>query len=187
MEGAGGPERRVSSRCRSAWARPIALFCVARPHARIVSLWSSFRRQCARRAARSLLTTQSCATTVVRGGLNMLRHHVLASRKRLAEWRTVPDQWSDEWRTSHSSWWSAWQSARHWLSEQWWDRHVDWILWPIRHAGRTHAAPRPYAGCVHATPSSLLSSLSTRLFLRHSVRRPQRSVGSYELCPRRHP
>ena len=45
---------RLSTRCSSAWAGPIAPLCMARPQARLVSLWPSSRHLCARRAPSSL-------------------------------------------------------------------------------------------------------------------------------------
>ena len=74
IEGSGVSERRLSSWCRFAWARPIVLCCAAWSHTRMVSMWSSSRVVCARRAARSLLTTKSHTTTIVRRRLTLLRH-----------------------------------------------------------------------------------------------------------------
>ena len=54
IEGSGVSESRLSSRYRSPRAWQIVLFCVAWPHAPMVSLWSSSRLVCARRVAKSL-------------------------------------------------------------------------------------------------------------------------------------
>ena len=94
LEGSDVSERRLSSRCRSAWGQPIVLFCVGWPHARMVSLWSSSRRLCARRAVRRLsnrtkLHTHSCQ-----------RMRELAAPPALASGKRLADKWPDEWRTS---------------------------------------------------------------------------------------
>ena len=75
-----------------------SLFCMCRPGARMVALWSSSRRLCARRAAKSVPIAQSCTTTIARRSSNLLR-----GRLRLQRSVWLPDG-AGEWPSSASPW-----------------------------------------------------------------------------------
>ena len=74
IEGSDVSEKRLSSRCRSAWARPVVLFCMGSPHARMVSLWSFSRPAL---ASRKRLADQW-----------------------LDEWRSSNSSWWSDWQST---------------------------------------------------------------------------------------